>query len=108
MWSRSGCMCCKAAGSYRRATKVSRWSSSEAATVPSAMPHDRLEAPSMNAVVDFPVKPETRPYLDAFGRDGRGRGEPDWLAAQRQLGLARFSELGFSSRRSEAWRYLDR
>src|SRR5260370_21034723 len=61
----------------------------------------------MSAVVDFPVKPETRPYLDAFGRDGRGRGEPDWLAAQRKRSLARFAELGFPSRRSEAWRYLD-
>jgi Fe-S cluster assembly protein SufD len=58
----------------------------------------------MSAVVDFPVKPEARPYLDAFGRDDR---EPDWLAGHRRRSLARFAELGFPSRRSEAWRYLD-
>jgi Fe-S cluster assembly protein SufD len=62
----------------------------------------------MSAVVDFPVKPEARPYLDAFGRDDRLRiREPDWLAGHRRRSLARFAELGFPSRRSEAWRYLD-
>src|SRR5882762_2357648 len=62
----------------------------------------------MSAVVDFPVKPEARPYLDAFGRDfGRHTREPDWLSRQRRRSLARFAELGFPSRRSEAWRYLD-
>jgi Fe-S cluster assembly protein SufD len=62
----------------------------------------------MSAVVDFPVKPEARPYLDAFGRDfGRHAREPLWLAGQRRRSLARFAELGFPSRRSEAWRYLD-
>ncbi len=58
----------------------------------------------MSAVVDFPVKPEARPYLDA----ARGMaGEPDWLARQRRRALARFAEQGFPSRRGEAWRYLD-
>jgi len=63
----------------------------------------------MSAVVDFPVKPEARPYLDAFGRDDRGRRvqEPDWLTGHRRRSLARFAELGFPSRRSEAWRYID-
>jgi Fe-S cluster assembly protein SufD len=62
----------------------------------------------MSAVVDFPVKPEARPYLEAFGRhDRRPVREPDWLAAHRRRSLARFAELGFPSRRSEAWRYLD-
>jgi Fe-S cluster assembly protein SufD len=62
----------------------------------------------MSAVVDFPVKPEARPYLEAFGRDfGRHAREPNWLAGQRRRSLARFAELGFPSRRSEAWRYLD-
>jgi Fe-S cluster assembly protein SufD len=62
----------------------------------------------MSAVVDFPIKPEARPYLDAFGRDGLGRvREPDWLVGHRKRSLARFAELGFPSRRSEAWRYLD-
>jgi Fe-S cluster assembly protein SufD len=60
----------------------------------------------MSAVVDFPVKPEARPYLEAFGRD-RHKGDPDWLAGCRNRSLARFAELGFPSRRSEAWRYLD-
>jgi Fe-S cluster assembly protein SufD len=58
----------------------------------------------MSAVVDFPVKPETRPYLDAFTGTA---GEPKWLARFRQQGLSRFAELGFPSRRSENWRYLD-
>jgi Fe-S cluster assembly protein SufD len=62
----------------------------------------------MSAVVDFPIKPEARPYLDAFGRDGLGRvREPNWLVGYRKSSLARFGELGFPSRRSEAWRYLD-
>jgi Fe-S cluster assembly protein SufD len=63
----------------------------------------------MSAIVDFPVKPEARPYLEAFGRGafGRGQGEPDWLAGYRKGSLARFAELGFPSRRIESWRYLD-
>jgi hypothetical protein len=58
----------------------------------------------MNAVVDFPIKPEARPYLDAFHRVA---GEPDWLARFREQGLSRFAELGFPTRKSESWRYLD-
>jgi Fe-S cluster assembly protein SufD len=60
----------------------------------------------MSAVVDFPVKPETRPYLETFGR-ARHKNDPDWLTGYRNRSLARFAELGFPSRRSEAWRYLD-
>jgi Fe-S cluster assembly protein SufD len=60
----------------------------------------------MSAVLNFPVKPEARPYLEAFGRE-RAKGEPDWLAGYRKGSLARFAELGFPSRRSEAWRYID-
>jgi Fe-S cluster assembly protein SufD len=59
----------------------------------------------MSAVVDFPVKPEARPYLDAFTHHLSG--EPEWLSAHRRRGLARFVEQGFPSRRSEAWRYID-
>ena len=45
------------------------------------------------------------PYLEAFGRD---RTERARLArGHRDRSLARFAELGFPSRRSEAWRYLD-
>ncbi len=58
----------------------------------------------MSAVVDFPAKPEARPYLDSFG--GRAD-EPDWLARHRRRSLARFAEQGFPSRRGEAWRYID-
>jgi Fe-S cluster assembly protein SufD len=61
----------------------------------------------MNDVIDFPVKPETRAYIDAFAaRDWLAR-EPDWLAGHRRRSLARFAELGFPSRRGEAWRYID-
>jgi Fe-S cluster assembly protein SufD len=60
----------------------------------------------MSAVVDFPVKPEARPYLEAFGHR-RHNSDPDWLAGYRNRSLARFAELGFPSRRSEEWRYLD-
>ena len=59
----------------------------------------------MSAVVDFPVKPEARPYLDAFA--GASQGEPEWLAARRRRDLTRFAEQGFPSRRSEAWRYIE-
>ena len=60
----------------------------------------------MSAVIDFPIKPEARPYLEAFGRD-RHEDDPDWLTGYRNRNLARFAELGFPSRRSEAWRYID-
>jgi Fe-S cluster assembly protein SufD len=59
---------------------------------------------AMDAVLDFPVKPEARPYVDAFAA---AAGEPRWLARLRERGIARFAELGFPSRKSEAWRYLD-
>jgi Fe-S cluster assembly protein SufD len=58
----------------------------------------------MTAIVDFPVKPEARDYLSRFARD---TGEPVWLASRRQQAMTRFAELGFPSRRSESWRYLD-
>jgi Fe-S cluster assembly protein SufD len=58
----------------------------------------------MSAVVDFPVKPEAGPYLDAAAGHAN---EPSWLARQRGRALARFAEEGFPSRRGEAWRYLD-
>ncbi len=58
----------------------------------------------MNVIPDRSPKPETRPYLDAFSG---AAGEPDWLSRFRQRGLSRFAELGFPSRRSEDWRYLD-
>jgi len=63
----------------------------------------------MSAVLDFPVKPEARPYLDAFdkGLSRNGDAAPRWLAQSRRRGMTRFAELGFPTRRSESWRYLD-
>src|SRR5918911_1330265 len=61
---------------------------------------------SMTNLVDFPVRPEARPYIEAFDRRP-GTGEPEWLSRDRQRGLSRFAELGFPSRKSESWRYLD-
>lgn len=58
----------------------------------------------MTTLVDFPVKPEARPYVDAFA--GRPS-DPRWLAEDRRRGLCRFAEIGIPNRRSEAWRYLD-
>jgi Fe-S cluster assembly protein SufD len=67
-------------------------------------PSTRRRLQAMSAVVDFPVKPEARPYLDAFAETAS---EPDWLRRARQVSLSRFAELGFPTRRSENWRYLD-
>src|SRR5277367_2169792 len=105
MSSRTGCTCCKAAGSSSRATRASPWSSSGAVTASSKTRREETGTTPMSAVVDFPVKPEARPYLETFGR--RHKDDPDWLAGYRNRSLARFAELGFPSRRSEAWRYLD-
>jgi len=58
----------------------------------------------MSAIVDFPVKPEARPYLDAF--EGR-IADHTALSRHRRHGLTRFAETGFPSRKSESWRYLD-
>src|SRR5438477_6020299 len=106
MSSRTGCTCCKAAASSSRAARASPWSSSGAVTASSKTRPEETGTTPMSAVVDFPVKPETRAYLEAFGRHHR-KGDPDWLAGYRDRSLARFAELGFPSRRSEAWRYLD-
>src|SRR5271168_2201535 len=105
MSSRTGCTCCKAAASSSRATRASPWSSSGAVTASSKTRREETGTTPMSAVVDFPVKPEARPYLETFGR--RHKDDPDWLAGYRNRSLARFAELGFPSRRSEAWRYLD-
>ncbi|HVC56339.1 MAG TPA: Fe-S cluster assembly protein SufD [Stellaceae bacterium] len=58
----------------------------------------------MSAIVDFPVKPEARPYVDAFVDHAW---EPQRLRDPRQHAIARFAELGFPGRRGESWRYLD-
>src|SRR6516162_477582 len=105
MSSRTACTCCKADALSNPATKIWQRNSSAAATVFLATLHDGFGRSPMNAVIDFPVKPETRPYLDAFAR--RQSGEPEWLGARRRRALSRFAEQGFPSRRSGAWRYID-
>jgi Fe-S cluster assembly protein SufD len=62
------------------------------------------EGHAMSSGVDFPVKPETLPYLDAFADDAD---EPQWLRDIRRRGLDIFARQGFPSRRGEGWRYLD-
>ena len=60
----------------------------------------------MSAVLDFPVKPETRDLSRRLrARDTRRAGLAG--SRDRQRALTRFAELGFPSRRSESWRYLD-
>jgi len=46
------------------------------------------------------------PYLKAF--QGRADGtEHSWLLAHRNAAMKRFSELGFPTRKQEAWRFTD-
>ena len=52
------------------------------------------------------VKAETAPYYDAFRSRAR-TDEPDWLSARREAALERFGELGFPTRRQEAWRFTN-
>src|SRR5437762_9379839 len=106
MSSPTGFTCCKAVASSSPATRASPWSSNGAVTASSKTLREETGTTPMSAVVDFPVKPETRAYLEGFVRHRR-KGDPDWLAGYRNRSLARFAELGFPSRRSEAWRYLD-
>ena len=53
------------------------------------------------------IKAETAPYLDAFRAQRKPATEPSWLAARRETALAHFGELGFPTRRQEAWRFTD-
>lgn len=52
------------------------------------------------------VKTEAVPFIEAFRARPRGN-EPAWLTAHREASLARFGELGFPTRREEAWRFTD-
>jgi len=49
---------------------------------------------------------ETAPYLAAFAAQRRAAELP-WLARHRRDALARFEQLGFPTRRDEAWRFTD-
>src|SRR5580704_15664156 len=93
-------MYCRTAVSSKAATRTSPPSWNAGATAPSATPRELI----MSTLVDFPVKPEARPYLDAFHSVA---GEPEWLGRFRRQSLDRFARQGFPSRRGENWRYLD-
>src|SRR5579883_1198190 len=45
-------------------------------------------------------------YIDAFRKLSRA-GEPHWLSERREAAIKRFGELGFPTRRQEAWRFTD-
>ena len=49
---------------------------------------------------------DTAPYIEAFRARPPAR-EPAWLTEGRTRALDRFAELGFPSRREEAWRFTD-
>ncbi len=49
---------------------------------------------------------ETAPFRAAFDAQTR-RAEPSWLADRRGAAMRRFEELGFPTRRNEAWRFAD-
>jgi Fe-S cluster assembly protein SufD len=53
------------------------------------------------------VKTETAPYIEAHRARPRAESEPAWLIERREAALARFGELGFPTRRQEAWRFTD-
>src|ERR1700740_1479660 len=56
-----------------------------------------LELPKM---ANMSAKPETAPYRAAFAPTGA-------LAEKRREAFARFEELGFPTRRDEAWRFTN-
>ena len=53
------------------------------------------------------VKAETAPYFEAFRARPHDHDEPRWLAGRREAALSRFGELGFPTRRQEAWRFTN-
>jgi Fe-S cluster assembly protein SufD len=53
------------------------------------------------------VKAEAAPYFEAFRARARDADEPRWLATRREAALLRFGELGFPTRRQEAWRFTN-
>src|ERR1700719_2509945 len=53
------------------------------------------------------VKAETAPYFEAFRARPHDLDEPRWLAGRREAALSRFGELGFPTRRQEAWRFTN-
>jgi Fe-S cluster assembly protein SufD len=53
------------------------------------------------------LKTEIAPYVDAFHARPREKDLPPWVTARREAALARFVELGFPTRRQEAWRFTN-
>jgi Fe-S cluster assembly protein SufD len=53
------------------------------------------------------VKSDIAPYLDAFRARPDEKMLPPWVTARREAALARFAELGFPTRRQEAWRFTN-
>ncbi|MDE2228277.1 MAG: Fe-S cluster assembly protein SufD [Alphaproteobacteria bacterium] len=49
---------------------------------------------------------EIQPYIEAFKARAQA-GEPDWLWHRREGAMQRFAELGFPTRKQEAWRFTD-
>src|SRR5262245_9141893 len=54
----------------------------------------------------LPVKTEAAPYLELW-RARHDDAEPDFLRSLRVRAARRFGELGFPTRRDEAWRFND-
>jgi Fe-S cluster assembly protein SufD len=53
------------------------------------------------------VKAETAPYFEAFRERAPSAEEPRWLADAREAAMLHFGELGFPTRRQEAWRFTN-
>jgi Fe-S cluster assembly protein SufD len=53
------------------------------------------------------VKAETAPYFEAFRARVQSAEEPRWLSEAREASLLHFGELGFPTRRQEAWRFTN-
>ena len=53
------------------------------------------------------VKAETAPYFEAFRERVQSIEEPRWLSEARDAAIRRFGELGFPTRRQEAWRFTN-
>jgi Fe-S cluster assembly protein SufD len=53
------------------------------------------------------TKDEAKPFLDAFGQRWDLGGQPSWLVARREAAMQLFAQLGYPTRREEAWRFTN-